>query len=282
MDNSFENIMAKIIESFGDFSVLTKEEINTYTSFLCDKYGLDKSTQPIRFIKDKNSENIIPYLTRNATDQLRKNLGISVIEENIQFSPNGLACIVTVKVQDKEGRTDMDTGSVFIGGLVGNEYSDKIMTCVTKAKKRATISLSGIGILDETEVQGIAEGVLRESVQSKKSLEGEMSEEEISEEEISKITLLVDNAAKTESWITTEEYLRNKFKKSLHVLDFALKCLNEAKDKNNSLSSAGVNDLNPFEFNHNESSMNIENGTFEIDPVVIEDSIEYELPVSVK
>jgi hypothetical protein len=142
MDNSFENIMAKIIESFGDFSVLTKEEINTYTSFLCDKYGLDKSTQPIRFIKDKNSENIIPYLTRNATDQLRKNLGISVIEENIQFSPNGLACIVTVKVQDKEGRTDMDTGSVFIGGLVGNEYSDKIMTCVTKAKKRATISLS--------------------------------------------------------------------------------------------------------------------------------------------
>jgi hypothetical protein len=277
MDNSFENIMAKIIESFGDFSVLTKEEINTYTSFLCDKYGLDKSTQPIRFIKDKNSENIIPYLTRNATDQLRKNLGISVIEENIQFSPNGLACIVTVKVQDKEGRTDMDTGSVFIGGLVGNEYSDKIMTCVTKAKKRATISLSGIGILDETEVQGIAEGVLRESVQSKEILEGE-----ISEEEISKITLLVDNAAKTESWVTTEEYLRNKFKKSLHVLDFALKCLNEAKDKNNSLSNTGVNDLNPFEFNHDEVSMSVENGTFEIEPVVIEDDSEYELPVSVK
>lgn len=277
MDNSFENIMAKIIESFGDFSVLTKEEINTYTSFLCDKYGLDKSTQPIRFIKDKNSENIIPYLTRNATDQLRKNLGISVIEENIQFSPNGLACIVTVKVQDKEGRTDMDTGSVFIGGLVGNEYSDKIMTCVTKAKKRATISLSGIGILDETEVQGIAEGVLRESIQSKETLEGE-----ISEEEISKITLLVNNAAKTESWVTTEEYLRNKFKKSLHVLDFALKCLNEAKDKNNSLSNTGVNDLNPFEFNHDEVSMSVENGTFEIEPVVIEDDSEYELPVSVK
>jgi hypothetical protein len=59
---------------------------------------------------------------------------------------------VHVRAKDKTGRSDEDFGVVaFKGG--GNEIAaNLIMKAVTKAKRRVTLSISGLGFLDETEV----------------------------------------------------------------------------------------------------------------------------------
>jgi hypothetical protein len=63
--------------------------------------------------------------------------------------------IVTAKVTNAEGRTDMSKGAVTIGSLKGDALANAFMKAETKAKRRATLSLCGLGFLDETEIETI-------------------------------------------------------------------------------------------------------------------------------
>lgn len=240
---AINEIMKKINDSVGDFSVLSNEERNVFVEHICETYNLDKSSVPVRFVTDNKSKKVIPYLARTATDQLRMNLNISVIEQNVQFSPNGIACIVTVKVQDDKGRTDMDVGSVFLGNATGDDYAKQIMSCVTKAKRRATISLSGIGILDEAEIMSMtSEEVLSKSKELEldfdlmsQSVNDEIKE--ISEENKVLINKVFDNAESNGTMNTSLEYLKQKFKKDNSVLNYIESEFNRRQ---------GLNDLEPF------------------------------------
>jgi hypothetical protein len=51
------------------------------------------------------------------------------------------------------GRTDESCGVVSLKGLMGEARSNKIMCAETKAKRRVTLSICGLGWLDETEVE---------------------------------------------------------------------------------------------------------------------------------
>lgn len=240
---SINEVMKKINDAIGDFSVLSNEERNIFVEHICETYGLDKSSVPVRFVTDNKSKKVIPYLARTATDQLRMNLNISVIEQNVQFSPNGIACIVTVKVQDDKGRTDMDVGSVFLGNATGDDYAKQIMSCVTKAKRRATISLSGIGILDEAEIMSMtSEEVLSKSKELEldfdlmsQSVNNEIKE--ISDENKVLINKVFDNAESNGTMNTSLEYLKQKFKKDNSVLNYIESEFNRRQ---------GLNDLEPF------------------------------------
>jgi hypothetical protein len=56
---------------------------------------------------------------------------------------------------DQSGRTDSDTGAVSITGLKGENRANAIMKAITKGKRRLTLSLAGLGWLDESEVGSI-------------------------------------------------------------------------------------------------------------------------------
>jgi len=63
--------------------------------------------------------------------------------------------IVKAKARDKYGRSDESTGAVVIGNLKGEMKANAIMKAETKAKRRVTLSICGMGWADETEVQSI-------------------------------------------------------------------------------------------------------------------------------
>ena len=72
--------------------------------------------------------------------------------------------VVTVAVRDKTNREDIATGSVCLKGLGGENLSNAYMKAETKAKRRATLSICGLAVLDESETDSIA-GAERRTVQ---------------------------------------------------------------------------------------------------------------------
>jgi hypothetical protein len=68
--------------------------------------------------------------------------------------------IVTARAKDRTGREDESTGAVPLGNLKGDALANALMKCETKAKRRVTLSIAGLGWLDETELDTIREARL--------------------------------------------------------------------------------------------------------------------------
>jgi hypothetical protein len=144
----------KIIESLvlqGDISKMNQQQKVEYYNWLCSSLGLNPATQPFQIIKFQGKE--ILYAKKDATEQLRKIYSVSVTELEKLFQ-DGLY-IVTAKVQDKSGRCDAATGAVTTTNLKGEMLANAIMKAETKAKRRATLSICGLGMLDESETDSI-------------------------------------------------------------------------------------------------------------------------------
>lgn len=143
-----KNIISNIVLK-GDISGLKPDEKVKYYNMFCESLGLNPVTKPFQIIKFQNKE--VLYATKDATEQLRKLNGVSVIEMDNEKKNDIL--IVKTKVQDKQGRTDISTGAVNIKNLYGDALANAIMKAETKSKRRATLSICGLGILDETEIE---------------------------------------------------------------------------------------------------------------------------------
>jgi hypothetical protein len=133
----------------GDLSKLTPQQRIQYNMDVCNSLGLNWRTRPFEFITLGGK--LVFYARRDAADQLRKINGISVDILNQETTAEGLR-IVTVRATDKSGRADTDIGVVNIKNLVGEFAANAMMKAITKAKRRVTLSISGLGLLDETEV----------------------------------------------------------------------------------------------------------------------------------
>ena len=142
-----ESIIAK-----GDLGKLTPEERTQYYVQLCRSLGMNPHTQPFAYIMLNGKLTL--YAKRDAADQLRKIHGIS-IQIVSQEQTDGLLSI-HVKATDKDGRSDEDLGVVaFPEALKGEARANAILKAVTKAKRRVTLSISGLGFLDEMEVADV-------------------------------------------------------------------------------------------------------------------------------
>lgn len=141
-----ESVIAK-----GDLAKLTPGERAQYYTEVCRSVGLNPLTQPFAYITLNGKLTL--YALRGCTDQLRAIHKVSVLEMN-EDEREGV-CIVTCKVQNGEGRTDMAKGAVTISNLKGDALANAIMKAETKAKRRATLSICGLGMLDETEIETI-------------------------------------------------------------------------------------------------------------------------------
>lgn len=135
----------------GDLSKLSPQERSTYYLKVCESAGLNPLTQPFAYITLNGKLTL--YALRAATDQLRTIHKVSVDE--LSESERDGVFIVTAKVKNAEGRTDMAKGAVTISNLKGDALANAMMKAETKAKRRATLSLCGLGFLDETEIETI-------------------------------------------------------------------------------------------------------------------------------
>ena len=145
----------------GDISKMSNEMKVEYYNKLCHSLNLNPVTKPFQIIAFQGKT--ILYATKDCTEQLRKINKVSIVELN-QDLKEGL-CISKCKVQDKDNRYDIATGVVNLSKkitdkngatsivkLSGDDLANAIMKSETKAKRRATLSICGLGILDESEL----------------------------------------------------------------------------------------------------------------------------------
>lgn len=136
----------------GDLSKLQPAERVSYYKTVCESLGLNPFTRPFEYINLNGKLTL--YAKRDATDQLRKIHGVSVEITSREMLDNGIY-VVTARAKEKNGRTDEAIGAVSIAGLRGDALANAIMKCETKAKRRVTLSICGLGWLDETEVSTV-------------------------------------------------------------------------------------------------------------------------------
>lgn len=144
----------------GDLSKLSPDNRLQYYKSVCDSLGLNPLTKPFAYITLNGRQTL--YALKDATEQLRKIHGVSITECTSHRIED--VFVVTAKAQDKSGRTDAATGAVHIGNLRGEALANALMKAETKAKRRATLSICGLGVLDETEVETIPHAALQPAV----------------------------------------------------------------------------------------------------------------------
>jgi hypothetical protein len=115
--------------------------------------GLDPFTKPFDILRLNGKE--VLYCTRSGTQQLNKLHKVSHLITSRDTNQEAGVYIVTSKASLPDGRCTESIGAVNIAGLKGEAYANAIMKAETKAKRRATLDLLGLGVLDESEAESI-------------------------------------------------------------------------------------------------------------------------------
>lgn len=137
----------------GDLSKLNDVERTAYVKNLCESLGLNMLTKPFEYIV--LNEKLTLYANKSATDQLRQIRKVSITKTEV--AQVGDIYMVTAYAATPDGRTDCDTGALNIKNLGGDNLANAIMKAITKAKRRVTLSICGLGMLDESELETIKE-----------------------------------------------------------------------------------------------------------------------------
>jgi len=138
----------------GDLSRLTEAERLSYYKSFCSSLGLNPLTQPLSYIT--LSGKLTLYASKGCAEQLRSIHKVS-IKITYRESIEGVY-VVTAEAYLPDGRCDSATGAVTIQNLKGEMLANAFMKAETKAKRRVTLSLLGLNMLDESEVEDIPHG----------------------------------------------------------------------------------------------------------------------------
>lgn len=135
----------------GDLSRLSPEQRVQYVQKVCASLGLNPLTRPFQYLKLSGKE--VLYATRDCTEQLRKlhKVAITIVARERHED----IYVVTARATTPDGRTDESIGAVPIAGVKGESLANAFMKAETKAKRRVTLSVCGLGLLDESEVESI-------------------------------------------------------------------------------------------------------------------------------
>lgn len=135
----------------GDLSRLSAEQKVAYYMKVCESLGLNPYTKPFDYLKLNGRE--ILYARKDATDQLRKAQHVSIVD--LQRERLDDLYVVTATARTPDGRSDSSIGAVMVKGLAGEGLANALMKAETKAKRRVTLSICGLGMTDDSEVESI-------------------------------------------------------------------------------------------------------------------------------
>jgi hypothetical protein len=137
----------------GDLSKMTSEERLVYYKRLCDSLGLNYLTKPLQYITLQGK--LVLYATKGATDQIARNMGISIEIVGREHDTDLGIYTVYARAKDSSGRVYDSEGVVFIKGKQGDDLCNAILKCHTKARRRAVLGMGGLGVMDETELETV-------------------------------------------------------------------------------------------------------------------------------
>lgn len=136
----------------GNIGSLKPDHRADYVVALARHVGIDPLTRPFDLLTLQGKT--VVYANKSCTDQLRVKHGVSiqiVSRENVE----GIY-VVTAEATDSTGRKDSDIGAINVKGLAGEQLANAMMKAGTKAKRRVTLSICGLGaVADESELDDI-------------------------------------------------------------------------------------------------------------------------------
>lgn len=163
----------------GDLSQMTPPVRLAYYVATCQSLGLNPLTRPFQALKNDDGE-VRLYPDKGCAEQLRKRDRISIRTISREYVDD--LYIVTVEARTPDGRTEEAEGAVpvmevagaweegtkrngekyrfkrellgsdgqpILKRLTGTAMSQARMRCETKAKRRATLAICGLGLTDE-------------------------------------------------------------------------------------------------------------------------------------
>jgi len=135
----------------GDIAGLSPAQKVQHYLGMCRILGLDPATQPLAYLKLSGKE--VLYVTRGATDRLAAMHGLNreIIDGPRVLDLAGTKLVYAVcRATLPGGRYETATATVPLTDPV-----NVLMKCETKCKRRATLAILGLGLLDETETETI-------------------------------------------------------------------------------------------------------------------------------
>jgi hypothetical protein len=141
-------VMEKVLLT-GDLASLTPPQRLSYYESVCKALNLNPLTKPFEYIMLNGKLTL--YARKDCTDQLRRIYGIS-IRVMSRETIDGVFTVVA-RAEMASGRDDESIGAVFLPSS-GEARANAIMKAETKAKRRVTLSICGLGMFDETEIEG--------------------------------------------------------------------------------------------------------------------------------
>lgn len=135
----------------GDLAKLTSDQRVKYYHAVCQSLSLNPMTKPFAYISMNGTLQL--YAKKDATEQLRSVRNISIVGLSGKVVDD--LYIVHAKATMPNGRVDESTGAVSFANLKGEAKANAIMKAETKAKRRVTLSISGLGFVDESEIDSI-------------------------------------------------------------------------------------------------------------------------------
>jgi hypothetical protein len=135
----------------GDLKDLTPGERLAYYNRVCESLSLNPLTQPFAYLS--LSGKLTLYARKDAAEQLRKVNAITLRILSREMI-DGMY-VVTCQAETPTGRSDASTGVIDLSKLAGEAKANAMMKAETKAKRRVTLSICGLGLIDETEVESV-------------------------------------------------------------------------------------------------------------------------------
>ena len=135
----------------GNIKKLNRDQKKDYVMKVCEVTGLNPALRPFDFITLQGRE--IMYANKQAAEQLRQIHNISITDVEHQVIDGMI--FVTVKGHDGTGRYDSATAALPLPENRGDAYSNQVMKCETKAKRRFTLSICGLAILERDDCERV-------------------------------------------------------------------------------------------------------------------------------
>lgn len=139
--------MEKVLLS-GDLTPLNANQRLAYYESVAKSLGLNPLTKPFEYITLNNK--LVLYARKDCTEQLRRRYDISLHILSREVTDGCI--VVTAQAKMPNGRQDESIGSVALPTGTADAKANAMMKAETKAKRRVTLSICGLGMFDESEM----------------------------------------------------------------------------------------------------------------------------------
>lgn len=198
-ETAIESVVIK-----GDLSGLSASEKATYMVRVCESLGLNPLTHPLAFM-NLNGKTVL-YAKRDAADQLRRRDRVSVRITNRERVDD--LCVVTANATMPDGRCDESIGAVSTAGLRGEALANALLKAETKAKRRVTLSICGLGMLSEDDLESIprlTEGEIEAKLLNEEARENHTAVSEAQARKLNEDCALADSFAEMLPGLASDE-----------------------------------------------------------------------------